>query len=206
MTSPDEIVGELYRFFAHGRRLALCGPSGVGKTTLAAIIGGLTRAPVHREGAREWLAEHRIRRYWQMSPTAVAEMQLWLLAQLEASEGQVFDRFSVDIMVFAEPAREVLDFPTFEARALRAAQSVDLVIFMPYRSELLKDDGVRKPDPMYQLRTAGKMLDQIQSWSLEKRTMVYEHHRSVLDNLGRGLIQVAPSEAIQLSLDGEQST
>ena len=203
MVTPLEVVAALQDFFDKGGRLALCGPSGVGKSTLAALIQGLSGAKLQREGAREWLAEHRIGRYWLMRPQEVAEMQLWLLSELENSDAQIFDRFAVDSMVFAERGRPALDLAKFEARARRMAMTVDLVIFMPYRSELLKADGVRRPDPLYQVRTGGKILEVLEAWELDDHTYLYEHHLSVFDNLMSAISMVAPSHAIQLKFDGE---
>ena len=51
-------------------------------------------------------------------------------------------------------------------------------MFFPYKSEYLRDDGVRLADPKYQLTCAGEILCRIAEFDLLGRTVVYQHHLS----------------------------
>ncbi len=181
-------------FFARGRKVGITGPSGAGKTTFATILSGLSGFPVHEEGAREWLIAHRVDAYWRMPPELVVQMQTSLLDALATSTARIFDRFSVDTVVFLERAREHVDFEAFIARARSQAESLDVIVFFPYRAELLLADGVRRTESTYQLETGCRILNLLVEWELIYRVYVYQHHLSVLENI-RAIIDRAAEQA-----------
>ncbi len=174
-----------------GATIALTGPSGVGKTTFAQVLSFAAGAPIHAEGARDWLLSRGVDAYWKMDGSLVVEMQEHLLSRFESSPSLIFDRCSIDMVVFLERAREYCDFEDFVRRARQAMERIDVIVYFPYRSELLGDDGVRRPDDLYQVRIGGQIADVIVEWGCESRTVVYHHHRSVLDNMARIAAAVA---------------
>lgn len=188
MTVPTQVSDRLLAYgdaYAHlgslfkaGCRIGLSGPSGVGKTTFARLLNRGTGGTIHREVAREWLIENRVSAYWEMSPADVAEMQMYVLNDYESSSSNIYDRTPVDAVFFAQRAGQNLDQSEFEARAMRFAHTLDLIVFFPYRSEYLRDDGFRLPDPVYQLQCGGFILNKLIEHGLGDRTLIFQHHLS----------------------------
>jgi hypothetical protein len=118
-----------------------------------------------------------------MSQSDVARMQLHILEKYETSTCNIFDRTPIDAVFFAQRAGQALDQHDFERRAVRFARMLDLIVFFPYRSEYLLDDGVRLADPCYQLRCGGFILEKLIEHSLIETTVIFQHHMSPEQNI-----------------------
>lgn len=168
-----------------GRRVGLTGSGGAGKTTFAGYLAENSGGFLHSEGARTWLEQRKIDRYWMMSPSQVGEMQQYLLQRLEASDAAIYDRIASDTFHFARRAGDYLDLCDFENRCRVWLDRIDCIVYFPYYSQFLRKDGVRNADDRYQLAIASSIFNWLMANGLEGRVLVYRHCDSPDDNAHR---------------------
>jgi predicted ATPase len=178
----SEIGSQIFSSLALGARIGITGPAGAGKTTLANHMREMG-ANVESEGARKWLRKNGIEHFWDMRPPQIARMHLDLLNAYEQSVAQVFDRIAVDALFHVRPAADEIDLRAFESRAAAFCRSLSVIIYMPYRSEYLVDDGVRKLDDKFQLEMGSYIFLKLLEYGLLGRTVIYRHHLDVDSNI-----------------------
>jgi AAA domain-containing protein len=185
MESPGEWQERLAAHMGTGRKVGLTGAGGAGKTTFASYLAESFGGFLHSEGARTWLEQQEIDRYWTMSPSQVGEMQQYLLRRLEASDASIYDRITSDTFHFAQRASDHLDLCDFEDRCRIWLDRIDCIVYFPYYAEFLRKDGVRNTDDRYQLAIASGIFDWLIANGLEGKVLVYRHCDSPDDNARR---------------------
>lgn len=143
-------------------RVAISGPSGTGKTTLAMALAGATGLPLVGEGVREWCAGRGVARPADLPPEQARQMQEDLLAARIDREralpaGFVADRASMDHACYALLAvgrdAAMSDWAMeYVARCLcHGREMYDLIVVTRPGSRFLEDDGVRTALPARQV-------------------------------------------------------
>jgi len=163
-------------------KVGLAGASGAGKTTVANRLVTRHGGRLHPESVRKWLKDNGDLRYSTLDRYQFRELQLHLLAEYETSNANIFDRCPLDSIYYASRVDDLLD-SAFRQRALKLLREYSAVFFFPPRSDYLIDDGVRIADLKHQTEVAARMLIDAYEAGLEDKIIIYDHCRSIDENL-----------------------
>jgi 8-oxo-dGTP pyrophosphatase MutT (NUDIX family)/predicted ATPase len=178
-------------------KIGLSGSSGAGKTTFSRRLRDEYGAVLHPESVRDWLARKGDLRYASLSDDLFAELQLHLLREYETSSANVFDRSPLDCLYYVSKVSHVLDIKEFRQRAIALLEKYAVIVFFPPYSLYLLDDGIRVADLKHQTEVSSRMLIEAYETGLQDKILIYDHCRTVDENVCELLAFLATHRATE---------
>jgi nicotinamide riboside kinase len=156
MSDNDRVLRIIPWQYRHDTmRVAICGASGLGKTTLSRDLAEFTGYPLIEDGVRGYIKEKKLTMS-ELTDKQVMKFQRAIWERKRAAEGNrlefISDTSSLDFMVYAMRElgqkmlfqRGVMDY--INECMIHAATQYDVLFMLPYGQFEPENDGVRSHD------------------------------------------------------------